>query len=70
LICEVMLPPSLANWQQEMEQVGQIAVVLLRVPADGQTTVLNLPPRPPGANSSLPIRASLASFRDIGVRRR
>ncbi|MBZ2177082.1 MAG: hypothetical protein ACK58M_18860 [Acidobacteriota bacterium] len=47
LICEVMLPPSLANWQQEIEQVGRIAVVLLRLPANGQTTVLDLPPETP-----------------------
>lgn len=47
LLCGVALPPALADWQREIEQLGKIAVVLLRLPANGQTTALHLPPETP-----------------------
>lgn len=37
----------MTEWQREIEQAGKIAVVLLRLPANSQTTVLNIPPETP-----------------------
>lgn len=37
----------MAEWQRAIEQVGKISVVLLRLPANSQTTALNLPPETP-----------------------
>jgi hypothetical protein len=47
LVCSVVLSPAMADWQREIERVGRIAVVLLRLPANSQTTVLTPPPETP-----------------------
>jgi hypothetical protein len=57
LICGVVLSPAMAEWQRAIEDVGKISVVLLRLPANAQTTVLSLPPETPG-------REVLAAYTD------
>ncbi len=47
LVCGVVLSPAMAEWQRSIEEVGKIAVVLLRLPANAQTTALTLPPETP-----------------------
>lgn len=37
----------MTEWQRSIQEVGKIAVVLLRLPANAQTTVLTLPPETP-----------------------
>lgn len=54
LVCGVVLSPAMEQWQREIEQVGKIAVVLLRMPANAQTTVLNVPPETPSRDLLTP----------------
>ncbi len=47
LVCGVVLSPAMVEWQRAIEETGKITVVLLRLPANSQTTALSLPPETP-----------------------
>ena len=57
LLATVSLAPSLASWKEAIEKTGKMAVVLLRLPANGETRVLALP-------RDLKERDALANYTD------